>query len=58
MIAASMPSGVEHIVPSACLRGGLRVIAASMPSGVEHQKVNIVRLKPKKSDRRIDAFGR
>ena len=39
MIAASMPSGVEHSVRAAGQEGWHLVIAASMPSGVEHKSV-------------------
>jgi len=37
LIAASMPSGVEHIMLGGCLSGEAALIAASMPSGVEHR---------------------
>jgi len=36
LIAASMPSGVEHDLERTVSFEVLRLIAASMPSGVEH----------------------
>jgi len=59
LIAASMPSGVEHskeAPPVGALPAVL--IAASMPSGVEHRSGSHSHLPVFLSDRRLDAFGR
>ncbi len=37
VIAAPMPSGVEHVRFSGSMLLGVTVIAAPMPSGVEHK---------------------
>ena len=41
VIAALMPSGVEHILSAQVQRARMPVIAALMPSGVEHTPFNI-----------------
>jgi len=42
LIAASMPSGVEHVNEQALAVAVSLLIAASMPSGVEHTNTNTI----------------
>ena len=58
LIAASMPSGVEHNEAQKMPQRVYVLIAASMPSGVEHPKSAQVRALERATDRRLDAFGR
>jgi len=58
LIAASMPSGVEHERGLGTSPSPTYLIAASMPSGVEHRKHNPSNRGAARPDRRLDAFGR